>query len=274
MKRTVSIVIVALTTVIASGCCGEFQRVLNHPFGTNSICEPVHRAHYDNGFEVGYGSECADCGLGSMGPACSCQQYGGTTGCLRCAMHGDGSSSNQPTRMARSGKKNWAVRQASYTTGCNDCMESDPCSGGCAEECSQCCCTPRCPGPCTGHAGPFLWIHQMLNPERYYGGCGEVYLGDFHSYPPDCTDPCNRCGGWTGESNCNAWTGCNVCGQCGSSYYEPCQSCQSHGSGTEVIEGTSSIEGPILISQNDRIARPNKVRTARTQRSGRVTKQR
>jgi len=67
-----------------------------------------------------------------------------------------------------------------------------PCDGGCG----------AC-GPC---GGPVCWQHPFLaalfHPIQWTGcsrgGCGELYLGDFHSNPPDCCDPCDRCGQWTG----------------------------------------------------------------------------
>lgn len=293
MKRTISIVTVLLTTIVAPGCCGGLYNLLHHPLGPNSICEPVHRAHYDNGFEAGYGSECADCGLGAAGPVCSCRKYGpaATACCLNCAMADDAGevskfqtvkvSHSENVQVSRSGKMDRAVKQASYTTGCTDCVESEPCCGGCGQESCECC-APRCPETYVECVGPLSWFFAMLHPEKYYGGCGEIYWGDFHSYPPDCTDPCNRCGKWTGQCNCNAWTGCNVCGQCGASYGEPCQSCQSCGSGGEgggeggeVFEESSAVEGPVLISQTDRVVRPavNVSRTANAKREY-TTKQR
>ena len=288
MKRAISIVTVVLATVVASGCCGGLETMLHHPLGPNTICEPVHRAHYDNGFEVGYGSECESCGLGPAGPACSCHQYGAdaSAGCLTCALSGENNVPVQSNQVARStkatrlAKTDHGVKQVSYETteGCTECVESDPCCGGCGKA-DCCCCAPRCPDVCETccHPGPLAWLFTILHPEKYYGGCGEVYLGDFHSYPPDCTDPCNRCGHWTGESNCNAWTGCNVCGQCEASYGEPCQECQSCSSGVsepEMVQGSTEVQGPILISQTDRVVQPAESRTASTKRSTSTVKRR
>lgn len=269
MKRTISIVTVVLITVVASGCCGGLQNLLQHPLGPNTICEPVHRAHYDNGFEVGYGSECESCGLGSAGPVCSCRQYGpgATAGCLKCAFSSDVSGPAQASRMtypskaSRMAQADHGVKQISYTTGCTDCVESDPCCNGCGEVCCGCC-APRCPDPCVTccHPGPLAWLYTILHPEKYHGGCGEVYLGDFHSYPPDCCDPCTQNGRWTGASCCNT---CSSCGTC----EEPCSSCSSCGGEPALIEGPSSVEGPILISQTDRVVRPNESRTASNRRT-------
>ena len=261
-----------LTAAAISGCCGGFQKALNEPFGPNSICEPVHRAHYDNGFEIGYGSECPNCGLAYDGarPACSCQQYGPEVQavCLNCAMNGRDSYPNRPstspsTKTPHLAKKSRSIKQVAYTTGCTECAESNPPCDDCGEQACSCC-TPRCPEVCEEYyPGPLGWLFTAFRPEKYYGGCGEIYWGDFHSYPPDCTDPCNRCGCWTGQCNGCAWTDCNVCGQCNAHYGESCQSC-GHGAG-EVIENSATVEeGPVLMSQTDRIARPKELESKKS----------
>ncbi len=32
-------------------------------------------------------------------------------------------------------------------------------------------------------------------------GCGELYISDWHNYPPDCQDPCDCHGNYTGGGN-------------------------------------------------------------------------
>jgi hypothetical protein len=83
---------------------------------------------------------------------------------------------------------------------CDACFNSgcDPCGGPCGPCGGPC---GSCGGPC---GGPFGWCHPVLaaifHPFRWgaCNGCGDLYLGDFHGDPPDCCDPCNRCGNWTG----------------------------------------------------------------------------
>ena len=40
---------------------------------------------------------------------------------------------------------------------------------------------------------------KMVNHNTWCGcGCGERYWGDWCGDPPDCCEPCDRCGNWTG----------------------------------------------------------------------------
>ena len=74
--------------------------------------------------------------------------------------------------------------------------------GGCGEDCCAACCPPR---------GPLTWLFSLL--ARGYCGpsCGEVWWGDWHGAPPDCSDPCNRCGEFTGG-------GAPACESCGTGH--------------------------------------------------------
>jgi hypothetical protein len=61
-------------------------------------------------------------------------------------------------------------------------------------------------------------------------GCGEVYWSEWHNDPPDCLDPCNRCGNYVGPQCCTDGCGCKAqsppCdGDCGGS----CSSCGGGG---------------------------------------------
>ena len=39
-------------------------------------------------------------------------------------------------------------------------------------------------------------------PRTFCGsGCGELYISDWHNYPPDCQDPCDCHGDYTGEGS-------------------------------------------------------------------------
>lgn len=86
--------------------------------------------------------------------------------------------------------------------------------GPCGETCATCClsipkpiiwtgaCNECGPTPhescadCCGECGilPFLWRRKTCGK-----GCGEIYLGEWISDPPDCCDPCDNCGNWIGH---------------------------------------------------------------------------
>jgi hypothetical protein len=54
-------------------------------------------------------------------------------------------------------------------------------------------------GPAGAPCGPLTWLFRLLDGDGWYGdGCGEMYCGDFCSDPPDCRDPCDRWGNYTG----------------------------------------------------------------------------
>jgi hypothetical protein len=233
---------------------------------------------------VGYGSECSDCGLISTGEQagrCGCGVETQAV-CQDCEPSGEYyRTTRRPARAPRMAKSRGPIKQVSYTyaSGCNDCVESDPCCGDCGEVGCECC-VPQCPDPCCEcYGGPFAWLHKALNPESYCGGCGELYWGDFHSYPPDCCDPCNRCGQWTGESNCGACRHNYRCGRCSGCYGDPCNdSCgECGGYRHSGMVDSSGVEGPILLSQTDRVARPKelqlkKSRLAKTKQANRTTR--
>ncbi len=47
--------------------------------------------------------------------------------------------------------------------------------------------------------GPLTWIFRLFGAGSWYGGgCGEMYYGDWCSAPPDCCDPCDQRGNYTG----------------------------------------------------------------------------
>jgi hypothetical protein len=85
--------------------------------------------------------------------------------------------------------------------GCNTCCFSWPrpivwngacndCGPGPCEACSD------CPQTC----GILPWFYRS----RICGkGCGEIYMGEWISDPPDCCDPCDPCHGcFTGQQGC------------------------------------------------------------------------
>lgn len=64
-------------------------------------------------------------------------------------------------------------------------------------ECNECGPAPvaAC-GEACGPGGLIPWLRRQLICGH---GCGEIYLGEWISDPPDCADPCDTCHGqWTG----------------------------------------------------------------------------
>jgi hypothetical protein len=65
--------------------------------------------------------------------------------------------------------------------------------GGCAS------CDGDCgPGGCVGYT-PLGWLKNRLTCG---GGCGELYIGEWHYDPPDACDPCDDHGNWIGPRCC------------------------------------------------------------------------
>jgi hypothetical protein len=80
------------------------------------------------------------------------------------------------------------------------CRTCSPCSDPCADPCGD---------GCYGrpwHRGPLSCLFALFTPNTWCGpSCGERYWGDFYSDPPDCSDPCDDSGNYTGH-------GCRSCG--------------------------------------------------------------
>lgn len=77
------------------------------------------------------------------------------------------------------------------------------CGPMCGHDCGPCCdpCCDPCYGPycCRPFGGLLSGIFRLFRPVCWCGrSCGERYWGDFHGDPPDCYDPCDRCGNFTG----------------------------------------------------------------------------
>ena len=78
--------------------------------------------------------------------------------------------------------------------------------------CSGCVCTHSSmygPGAGCGVAGCTDCGVAAYEPDCGCGvetcssGCGEVYWGEWTNHPPDCCDPCDNCGNWTGDACCD-----------------------------------------------------------------------
>jgi hypothetical protein len=101
------------------------------------------------------------------------------------------------------------------TSGC--CCCCSPCGGG-GSPCGRCglldACGLTCGGCCSPCGGCGLLGRRYCLPDDYRGagsyycdcGCGELYLGDWHSFPPKCCDPCDCYGNYTGcQEEGGAW---------------------------------------------------------------------
>lgn len=81
------------------------------------------------------------------------------------------------------------------------------CDAPCAPDCGPPCPPDRC-GPCGPHFGPLSWLFAQFRWRgcRGHSGCGETYWGGYCSDPPDCCDPCDCYGNWTG-GGCGGYAG-------------------------------------------------------------------
>jgi hypothetical protein len=177
-RHALWILLVPLVLVASSGCC-EVGAFLSCPLGPIAVCDPTHCA-------VPCGDACSvDCG-----------------GCGDCG-YGDG------------GCVDSGCVDACAEPCCNACGDicGDVCGGSCCDACTCC-------DPCG--SGWFLWkpFFWLLGDCGWGGcaggGCGEFYWSDFHSEPPDCCDPCDRWGNWTG--GCGAGCGAECGGARGGAY--------------------------------------------------------
>lgn len=147
-----------------------------------------------------------------------------------------------------------------------------PCAGGCGEACGPvggtdwgpACgvaeepCAEPCAGPC-GPAcyprGPLSWLFALFAGDFCGDGCGEIYWGDFYSEPPECCDPCDRCGNWTGGP-----TGQSACPSGGCEIPPPDQYTGSP---------LSSRYAPRVVSVTDEAVSPTLAETAPAKQASR-----
>lgn len=95
------------------------------------------------------------------------------------------------------------------TDNCGSSCESCGVSsyGGSCGDCAD----PRAP------CGPLSILRSLFHPMTWdCGSCGERYWGDFHGDPPECCDPCDRHGNFTGAT----MDGCNSCNSGSGGGYE------------------------------------------------------
>ena len=174
-----------ITAAVLSGGCGEFHQFVHSPFGPGTLCDTSH---------------CGDCGP-CGGGACA------TGGCRPCRAPYYGTWGFGPT---------WGCGpSASCDARCGPgAGMGDGCGtiDGCGESCGPCGCQcGGCTCGCCEGPGLLCSIFGLIRPGVWFGcynnGCGEIYWGDFHGDPPDCCDPCNCMGDYTGPGG----SGCSQC---------------------------------------------------------------
>jgi len=191
VKRTTLAVLICAALVANAGCCGApLHRLLCCPLGPGTQCDPTHCGHVYTAGVPGpaYGPVAApDCRV-ACGP-------GTPVACESC-----GPAPCEPAGVGACGP----IAQP----GCGPAF-GPPCGGGCVGPCGA--------GPCYGLLGGVL---RALFPPSWCGsGCGPIYWSEFHSDPPDCCDPCDRCGNFTGGGSVS----CVSCGPgaCGPTTCDP-----------------------------------------------------
>ena len=136
------------------------------------------------------------------------------------------------------------------------------CGPACGPACDTCGdpCDETCGQPCYSHCGPLSWLFAIFTCGYPDNGCGEVYWGDFHGDPPDCCDPCDRCGNWTGGAGACADGTCGNPGGGGRIDYR-----YSAGYDPRLISRTNRAVGPTLAKPVDvpQVASPQRAATRR-----------
>ena len=123
-----------------------------------------------------------------------------------------------PYHMSRHGMRPGAVCDPTHCTDTCGTMPAARYQGACGgAECDICDpCSPCYYGEYSPF-GPLAAVLRIFRPITWMGpACGERYWGDYMSYPPDCCDPCDCYGNYTGMhvSNCPQRGGRQVCGTC------------------------------------------------------------
>lgn len=85
--------------------------------------------------------------------------------------------------------------------------------------------------------------------------CGQRYWGDFYSDPPDCSDPCDCHGNYTGGGN--SWSGGYASGYTGGYTGGSCRNC---GGGHGGYGGMPNAE-PNTVSESDQLVSPGPTKT-------------
>ncbi len=126
------------------------------------------------------------------------------------------------------------------STGCDSCGGGD-CSCGTCSTCrdSECGGNYTCYGPLCGFhpvrlvLAPVRWVINLGRCPCWCGPtCGETYWSEFHNDPPDCWDPCDEYGHWTGREG-----GCSSCKRGGGPVYEDSAPIMPEGQPEMIPEG-------------------------------------
>ncbi len=140
-------------------------------------------------------------------------------------------------------------------TGCSDCgvASCDSCSEPCEPVCDQCAgasCNACCPP-----VGPLTWFFDVMLQGYCGPSCGEVWWGDWHSAPPDCCDPCDRGGNFTGGGA----SGCESCGTGPSGHIRPVANATRASStvASGQVAARPGKHAPRIVSVSDRAVDPN-----------------
>lgn len=122
--------------------------------------------------------------------------------------------------------------------------------------CPRCrCYADPCWDPCgdsgygrVWHRGPLSCLFALFVRPAWWGpSCGERYWGDFYSDLPDCWDPCDCYGNYTGTS------GCPKCGEWSTgSAIEG----YSYGSSGHNVGSGTPLPKKRIISQSERVVSP------------------
>jgi len=208
MKKMLLLCSVIGMLAAVSGC-GLFEPMLYEPFGPGTACDPTHCG------PMCCGPGCCGlgcCGLGWCGPRCY-QEC-----CPPCEM------------------------ECGPACEADCCPECDPICDTCDAECAPDCdpCYEPCGPPCYAPCGPLSWLMAIFRLGCCDYGCGERYWGDFHGNPPDCCDPCDRMGNFTGGACCTG---------------EDCCIEEDPSGWVDASPPRPYVSSPRVVSQGGRVAR-------------------
>ncbi|HLA84880.1 MAG TPA: hypothetical protein VJL29_08800 [Thermoguttaceae bacterium] len=209
MRRVYLAGLVMAVAMMTSGCY-EFRAFVHGPFGPGTLCDMSNCGCCDP-------CGCGPCDVGPCGVGCGAPcGFRPTWGCGPLA-------SCEPRCMPGAGCGGACGLAPDCGPACGDCGPAcGPCGDPCG--CDPCGCDPCGYGGCTCGCcgpGPIRCVLSLLHPVRWFGcynnGCGEMYWGDFHGDPPDCCDPCDCMGNYTGCTS----GGCGCSGEPTTSYGTP-----------------------------------------------------
>ena len=157
---------------------------------------------------------------------------------------------------------------------CDPVPACDPCIDSCGDVCCDACCGPY--DACGCRWGPLTWVFRIFSCGYFGSGCGQCYWSDFHSEPPDCCDPCDQWGNWTGGGCCTACGQCGGwgggCDACGGGYCQSPQQPRGLLAGNRpwtqvpaqghVITDPSSPYAPRVVSVTERVVSPTPTKAA------------